>query len=167
MGSDERCRTRHRRTTLWWTLHLSRNIWSTRTYSRKGYTRLPVNRHRCGRGSVSPTVRQRTRHPSSSGIVLRSQCHQCVGMLLLMCPLTVKELYYQVVYRDYRCNDNGEESTPSKLESKLERVYFDPERVGSYGGANALRRVTHVPKKVVEQWLSGHDAHTLHKPLIT
>jgi len=33
----------------------------------------------------------------------------------------------------------------------LKRVYFDPKRVGSYGGANALLRVTRVPKKVVEE----------------
>ena len=47
---------------------------------------------------------------------------------------------------------------------QLKRVYFDPKRVASYGGVDALRRVTRVPMKIVEEWLSEHDAYTLHKP---
>ena len=43
-------------------------------------------------------------------------------------------------------------------------VYFDPKRVGSYGGVDALRRITRVPRKIVAEWLSEHDAYTLHKP---
>ena len=35
--------------------------------------------------------------------------------------------------------------------------------MASYGGANALRRVTRVPRKVVEEWLSEQDAYTLHR----
>ena len=31
----------------------------------------------------------------------------------------------------------------------LKKVYFDPSRVGSYGGVDALRRVTHAPRKIV------------------
>ena len=47
--------------------------------------------------------------------------------------------------------------------SKLQQIYYDPKRVGSYGGVAALRKV--VPKKNVEQWLSEQDAYTLHKPV--
>ena len=47
---------------------------------------------------------------------------------------------------------------------RLKRVYFDPKRVSSYGGVDALRRVTRVPRKIVEEWLSEQDAYTLHKP---
>lgn len=52
-----------------------------------------------------------------------------------------------------------------RVEESLKRVYFDPKRVGSYGGVNALRRVTRVPVKAVKQWLSEQDAYTLHKPV--
>ena len=46
--------------------------------------------------------------------------------------------------------------------SKLHRHYYDPKRVGSYGGVAALRRV--VPaERDVERWLSTQDAYTLHK----
>ena len=47
---------------------------------------------------------------------------------------------------------------------RLKRVYFDPKRVSSYGGVDALRRVTRVPRKIVEEWLSEQDADTVHKP---
>ena len=47
---------------------------------------------------------------------------------------------------------------------RLKEVYFDPNRVGSYGGVDALRRVTHAPRKIVAQWLSEQDAYSLHKP---
>ena len=46
----------------------------------------------------------------------------------------------------------------------MREVYFDPKRVGSYGGVGALRRVTRVPRKSVAEWLSEQDAYTLHKP---
>ena len=48
--------------------------------------------------------------------------------------------------------------------SKLHRHYYDPKRVGSYGGVAALQRV--VPaERDVERWLSTQDAYTLHKPV--
>ena len=47
---------------------------------------------------------------------------------------------------------------------QLKSVYFDPKKVGSYGGVNALRRVTRVPRTVVQDWLSEQNAYTLHKP---
>ena len=46
----------------------------------------------------------------------------------------------------------------------LKKVYFDPKRVCSYGGVDALRRVTHAPRKIVARWLSEQDAYSLHKP---
>ncbi|RLJ22609.1 hypothetical protein DJ031_00475 [bacterium endosymbiont of Escarpia laminata] len=53
---------------------------------------------------------------------------------------------------------------------KLQEVYFDPAKVGSYGGLASLRRVDfrpieRVPRKIVEQWLSEQNAYTLHKPV--
>ena len=47
--------------------------------------------------------------------------------------------------------------------TKLQQIYYDPKRVGSYGGVAALRKV--VPEYNVEQWLSVQDAYTLHKPV--
>ena len=47
--------------------------------------------------------------------------------------------------------------------SKLQQRYYDPKRVGSYGGVAALRRV--VPEQVVERWSSEQDTYTLHKPV--
>ena len=47
--------------------------------------------------------------------------------------------------------------------SKLQQRYYDPKRVGSYGGVAALRRV--VPEQDVEPWLSEQDTYTLHKPV--
>ena len=47
---------------------------------------------------------------------------------------------------------------------RLKTVYFDPKRVGSYGGVDTLRRVTHAPRKIVSKWLSEQDAYSLHKP---
>ena len=51
-----------------------------------------------------------------------------------------------------------------RKEQPLRTVYFDPKRVGSYGGVDALRRVTRIPQKKVAEWLSEQDAYTLHKP---
>ena len=42
--------------------------------------------------------------------------------------------------------------------SKLQQRYYDPKRVGSYGGVAALRRV--VPEQDVESWLSEKDTYT-------
>ena len=41
-----------------------------------------------------------------------------------------------------------------RRDTKLDRVYFDPERVGSYGGVDALHRATgEVPKRTAKRWL--------------
>ena len=47
--------------------------------------------------------------------------------------------------------------------SKIQQRYYDPKRVGSYGGVAALRRV--VPEQDVERWLSEQNTYTLHKPV--
>ena len=47
--------------------------------------------------------------------------------------------------------------------SKLQQIYYDTKRVGSYGGVAAFRKV--VSEKNVEQWLSEQDPYTLHKPV--
>ena len=47
--------------------------------------------------------------------------------------------------------------------STLQQRYYDPKRVGSYGGVAALQRV--VPEQVVESWLSEQEIYTLHKPV--
>ena len=51
-----------------------------------------------------------------------------------------------------------------RKEQPLREVYFDPTKVGSYGGVDALRRVTRMPRKIVEKWLMEQDAYILHKP---
>ena len=90
--------------------------------------------------SVCPTSRRRApRHSSAVG--LRSQRHrprQHIGPP----PLLMAQ--------------RGEHS--------LSEVYFDPTRVGSYGGVAGLRCVTRLPRKAVTAWLSEQDAYTLHKP---
>ena len=88
---------------------------------------------------MCPATRQRAPRPSSA-LVLRSQRHrhrQRIRPPVLMAP---------------------------RKEQPLRTVYFDPKRVGSYGGVDALRRVTRMPRKKVAEWLSEQDAYTLHKP---
>ena len=51
-----------------------------------------------------------------------------------------------------------------RKEQPLRTVYLDPKRVGSYSGVDALRRVARIPRKIVVEWLSEHNAFTLHKP---
>ena len=83
---------------------------------------------------MRPTIRQRT--PRRSSVLESRQCHrrQRVGPSVLM------------------------------MSKRLKKVYFDSSRVGSYGGVDALRRVTHAPRKIVARWLSEQDAYSLHKP---
>ena len=84
---------------------------------------------------MRPTIRRRT--PRRSSVLRSRQRHhhrQRVEPAVLMTPKSLK------------------------------KVYFDPKRVGSYGGVDVLRRVTHAPRKIVAQWLSEQDAYSLHKP---
>ena len=72
---------------------------------------------------MRPTIRQRTPRRSS---VLRSQ----------------RQRHRQRI-----------EPSVLMTSKRLKDVHFDPNRVGSYGGVVALRRVTHAPRKIVAQWL--------------
>lgn len=42
-------------------------------------------------------------------------------------------------------------------------VYYDPLHPGSFGGIQALQRVTKLPQKEVVQWLKEQDTYTLHR----
>ena len=53
----------------------------------------------------------------------------------------------------------------NKTREKLRRLYYTPERPGSYGGVNALKRVTKIKTSTLKDWLSHQDAYTLHKPV--
>ena len=108
-----------------------------RYYSDYGFVaRLLFGRYRCGNNNVRPTIRQCT--PRRSSVLGNRQRHrrrrQRVGSSVLTMTKTLK------------------------------KVYFDPSRVGSYGGVDALKRVTHAPRKIVARWLSEQDAYSLHKP---
>ena len=44
----------------------------------------------------------------------------------------------------------------------MKDVYYDPARVGSFGGIRALSKAAN--RKDVKEWLSGQEAYTLHRP---
>ena len=46
---------------------------------------------------------------------------------------------------------------------RLKEIYYDPARVGSFGGVKALSRAADI--KDVKEWLSGQETYTLHKPI--
>ncbi len=50
-------------------------------------------------------------------------------------------------------------------DDELNNAYFDPKRVGSYGGVDALHRASKLRRPAVERWLASQDAYTLHKPV--
>lgn len=56
------------------------------------------------------------------------------------------------------------------LTKTLQKIYYDPKEVGSYGGIVALWRAAEkklkrkIDKTKVEKWLSAQDAYTLHRP---
>ena len=47
----------------------------------------------------------------------------------------------------------------------LEKIYYDAENPGSYGGVSRLSKAARVPLKTAQRWLSAQDAYTLHKPI--
>ena len=52
-----------------------------------------------------------------------------------------------------------------KTNQKLSQQYYDPRRPGSFGGVDALKRATKVSRQKVQEWLSGEETYTLHKPI--
>ena len=51
-------------------------------------------------------------------------------------------------------------------EAQLKKHYYEADKAGSYGGVEALRRVTKQKKTKIKNWLSFQDAYTLHKPVL-
>ena len=49
------------------------------------------------------------------------------------------------------------------MDQKLEEIYYDPSKVGSFGGIDALSRA--VDAKPVKDWLVSQETYTLHKPV--
>ena len=49
------------------------------------------------------------------------------------------------------------------MDNEMKEIYFNPASVGSFGGVNALSKASN--RKNVNDWLSGQDAYTLHKPV--
>jgi len=45
----------------------------------------------------------------------------------------------------------------------LKEIYYDPARVGSFGGVKSLSKASN--RKDVKEWLSGQESYTLHKPV--
>ena len=79
---------------------------------------------------------------------------------------------------------NKKKKKQNTLDQKLSRQYYDPQRPGSFGGVEALRRHAvsadgkqrrrrqrqqqqqqRLSRQQVQEWLSGQDAYTLHKPV--
>ena len=49
------------------------------------------------------------------------------------------------------------------MDQKLEEIYYDPTKVRSFGGVDALSRGANV--KRVKDWLVSQETYTLHKPV--
>ena len=45
----------------------------------------------------------------------------------------------------------------------LKEIYYDPTRVGSFGGVKSLSKASN--RKDIKEWLSGQESYTLHKPV--
>ena len=78
--------------------------------------------------------------------------------------LTDKELYYQIVVYD-RYFDPREHGVVTR--HSPQKHLLRCQKVGCYGGVDALRRVARAPIKVVQRRLSEQDAYILHKPVRT
>jgi transposase InsO family protein len=48
----------------------------------------------------------------------------------------------------------------------LSKIYYDPKHPASFASVQSLWKATNgaVPKKIVEEWLSGQETYTLHRP---
>ena len=49
--------------------------------------------------------------------------------------------------------------------SKYAEVYYDPNRPGSFGGVESLRKAAGGNRKNAEKWLKSQDTYTLHRPV--
>ena len=49
------------------------------------------------------------------------------------------------------------------MDQKLNKIYYDPQRVGSFGGVRALAEGA--KSKNVNDWLNAQETYTLHKPV--
>jgi len=47
----------------------------------------------------------------------------------------------------------------------LGKIYYDPKHTAGFSSAAKLVSVAKSNKKNVEEWLSGQDTYTLHKPV--
>ena len=47
------------------------------------------------------------------------------------------------------------------MDKKLEEIYYDPTKVGSFGGVSALSK----DFKNAKDWLTSQETYTLHKPV--
>ena len=54
--------------------------------------------------------------------------------------------------------------TPKERERVLNRNYYTASVPGSFGGVEALKRVTKLKRGAVKEWVSHQDTYTLHKP---
>jgi hypothetical protein len=46
----------------------------------------------------------------------------------------------------------------------LSKVYYDPKHAAGFGSVAKLVKASKNKKRNVEEWLSGQDTYTLHKP---
>src|SRR3981189_1664316 len=46
----------------------------------------------------------------------------------------------------------------------LKSIYYDPSHSAAFGGVGRLSHAARIPTKIVQQWLKGQQAYTLHKP---
>lgn len=47
----------------------------------------------------------------------------------------------------------------------MDKIYYEPNQAGSYGGLKPLARYSGSNVQLVKKWLSSQDAYTLHKPV--
>jgi len=47
----------------------------------------------------------------------------------------------------------------------LGKVYYDPKHAAVFGSAAKLVKAGEINKTAVDEWLSGQDTYTLHKPV--
>ena len=47
----------------------------------------------------------------------------------------------------------------------LVKVYYDPKEAAGFGSVSKLVKVGKINKRDLEEWLSGQDKYTLHKPV--